>query len=371
MELIPMVEEHLIRPETDYDRAKEVLDFDNTKAGVKGLVDSGVTKIPRFCVHPPESLQDSPFDIQGMNLSVPIIDLGGSQSGRRKEIVEEIRKASETWGFFQVVNHGIPVSIMDEMIHGIRRFHELPKEEKMLWYSRDFDQIVRYYCNGDLLIAKAANWRDSISCEYRDDTLDPEAIPQVCRNSISEYMEHVLGLRDILCELLSEALSLRSDYLASLECMKTESLVCHYYPACPEPDLTLGATKHCDPSLITILLQDNIGALQVLHHNNWVDVSPVKGALVVNIGDFMQIITNDKFKSVEHRVLARSVGPRISAACFFYPSTRNKSKPYGPIKELLSEVNPPLYRGISHNEYLHYFASKGLDGTSALPHFKL
>ncbi|KAK6937816.1 Non-hem dioxygenase N-terminal domain [Dillenia turbinata] len=116
MELIPIVEGHLIRPETDYDRAKEVKEFDNTKGGVKGLVDSGVTNIPRFFVHRLESLQDSPFDIQG------------SQNGRRKEIVEEIRRVSETWGFFQVVNHGISVSIMDEKFFPEYRFEWLVSE---------------------------------------------------------------------------------------------------------------------------------------------------------------------------------------------------------------------------------------------------
>jgi isopenicillin N synthase-like dioxygenase len=113
-----------------------------------------------------------------------------------------------------------------------------------------------------------------------------------------------------------------------------------------------------------LLLQDSIGGLQVLHQNVWVDVPPVQGALVVNLGDLMQITSNDKFKSVVHKVLAtRLAEPRISVACFF--SSEDKLKPYGPIKELLSEINPPIYRdNISYEEYVAYYRLKGQDGNS-------
>ncbi|XP_059626855.1 1-aminocyclopropane-1-carboxylate oxidase homolog 1-like [Cornus florida] len=354
-----------------YDRAKEVKEFDETKAGVKGLLDSGVVKIPRMFIHPPQNLEKASPDTSGIHLQVPLIDLKDLESGRRMEIVKDICKAAETWGFFQMVNHGIPLSVMKDLIEGVRRFHEQPNELKMKWYSRDSRQRVRYYCNGDLHISKAANWRDSIVCHFHDSVLESDALPLVCRKSIGDYMEHMVGLKETLCMLLSQALGLSSDFLTSIDCMKTAALVCHYYPFCPEPDLTIGTTKHSDPSYLTILLQDNIGGLQVLHQNTWVEVVPIEGALIANIGDLMQLITNDKFKSVEHRVLAGQVGPRISSACFFYPSTANKFKPCGPIKEFISDNNPPLYRETSHGEYHTYYSSKGQDGTSALPHFRL
>ncbi|EEF30019.1 Desacetoxyvindoline 4-hydroxylase, putative [Ricinus communis] len=347
-----------------YDKAEEVKAFDETKAGVKGLVDSDVTKIPRFFVHPPQNVKNPSSKITDVSLlQVPVIDLGGIGSHRRRlQVVNEIRNASETWGFFQMVNHGVPVSVLDEMLAGVKRFHEQPQEVKMEWYSRDSKRRVKYFCNGDLLVNRApANWRDTIAFDFQDGKLDPELYPQVCREAVSEYMRNMIKTSKILSELISEALGLPSEYLSGLECMETESLVCHYYPICPEPDSTLGTTKHTDPSFLTILLQDNVGGLQVLNQNQWIDVPPRHGALVVNIGDFMQLITNDKFRSVEHRVLVGRVGARASVACFFYPSTANKFKPYGAVKELLSG-NPPIYRETHISEYMAHFRSKGLDG---------
>lgn len=88
---------------------------------------------------------------------------------------------------------------------------------------------------------------------------------------------------------------------------------------------------------------------------------------------FMQLITNDKFKSVLHRVLAKNVGPRISVPSFFRMNFQEGSglRLYGPIKELLSEENPPIYRETSRKEFVTHLYDKGLDGSSLLSPLKL
>lgn len=86
----------------------------------------------------------------------------------------------------------------------------------------------------------------------------------------------------------------------------------------------------------------------------------------------MQLITNDKFISSEHRVLAnRATGARVSVACFFTTGIRPNPRIYGPIRELVSEDNPPKYRDITVKDFAAYRGAKGLDGTSDLLHFKI
>ncbi|CAN1291995.1 1-aminocyclopropane-1-carboxylate oxidase homolog 1 [Linum perenne] len=246
-----------------------------------------------------------------------------------------------------MVNHGIPMSVMEEMLDAVSRFHEQPAEAKAEIYSRDSRRKVRYFSNGDLLVSKSpANWRDTLAFYFEDGYLDPQLFPQVCREAVEAYVDNLIKLRKLLSELVSEAAGLPKDYLSSIECMETVSFLCHYYPHCPQPHLTLGATNHMDPSFLTILMQDHKGGLQ--------------------------LITNDKFKSAEHRVVVGDdkVGSRASVASLFYPSSSYKLTPYGPPKELLSHGSPAIYRDTHFTEFMAHFRSKGLDGKPALTHFK-
>jgi len=189
----------------------------------------------------------------------------------------------------------------------------------------------------------------------------------------------------------------------------------HYYPYCPQPDLTVGLKPHTDKGVITVLLQDQVGGLQVKHGEAWLDVTPSPGVLIVNIGDllqvifhsrkfqstgrikrcilqtewpnnhlppikryrdlylhkfgFTQIMSNDEYKSVEHQVLANpGPEPRLSVAVFYYPLECENQ--IGPIPELVSPEKPAAFRQFNLGEYLKRFQTEVLDGKTLKNHFK-
>ncbi|KAJ6323828.1 hypothetical protein OIU76_011179 [Salix suchowensis] len=367
--------------DSDYDRQSELKAFDDTKAGVKGACGCWSDQNP----------------------SIPIIDIEGwdGDENRRHNIVEKIGGACKTWGFFQVVNHGIPRNVLEDMIDGIHRFHHQDVEVKKGFYSRDQTLKVLYNSNFDLYRTPAASWRDTLTCVMAPNPPNPEEFPPICRDILVDYAKRIMALGITLFGLLSEALGLEPNHLEDIGCAEGLYVLGHCYPACPEPELAMGTRKHADSGFLTLLLQDQIGGLQVLHENQWVNVTPAPGALVVNVGDLfqasscynfnpilhhgnqwqnlivfvfwfhvlLQLISNDIFTSVHHRVLAKNIGPRISVACIFrQPLLPETLRMYGPIKELLSEENPPIYREITVKEFM---ALRILTGYDVLRHLKL
>ena len=168
----------------DYDWAKQVKQFDETKAGVKGLVDTGITNIPDLFVHPQKSLESNTH-ASSSSLELPTIDFGELQSGAegRRKVVAEIRNVAQEWGFFRIVNHSIPLETMDAMLAAVKRFHELPNADKAPFYADadDAKRRVRFSSNLPTRANAVACWRDFLTCVFQDDKLDPEELPSACR----------------------------------------------------------------------------------------------------------------------------------------------------------------------------------------------
>ncbi|XP_022748797.1 1-aminocyclopropane-1-carboxylate oxidase homolog [Durio zibethinus] len=181
-ELHPAPERIASETSVDYDRTKELKEFDDTKAGVKGLVDAGIVSIPKMFIRPAEELAVEELNSCQTNIKVPIIDLSNIQDDSwRKEIVDKVRIASAEWGFFQVINHGIPLSVLDEMIDGVRMFNEKDLELKKELHSREATKKVRFNSNFDLYKSLTADWRDTMTLSFLDSDSDPEEMPAVCR----------------------------------------------------------------------------------------------------------------------------------------------------------------------------------------------
>ncbi|XP_048326832.1 1-aminocyclopropane-1-carboxylate oxidase homolog 1 [Ziziphus jujuba] len=202
--------------------------------------------------------QFPPKQKQCQRTVIPVIDLR-DETIRRKEIVKATENAAANWDFYQIINHGIPLSVIEEMVEAARRFQKQPQEVKEEWYSLDFAHSnVNFVSNPRFKADAPGDWR----------------------NEIVEYYKGSIRIRKIVAELLSESWGLNSS----------------------------GYIR-------------NMGLLKLYD----IDVKPVKGASTVNIGDMMQqLVSNDKFKSVEHGVLAtQGAEPRVSVTCFLTPDEKH------------------------------------------------
>lgn len=116
----------------------------------------------------------------------------------------------------------------------------------------------------------------------------------ICERVVAkEYLEEVWGLAIRISGAISEALGLERDYVEKSLGEGCQIVASNYYPPCPEPHRTLGLAAHSDHGGITILMQNEVDGLQVKHQGEWVAVHHVPGTLVVNIGDYIEVILHD------------------------------------------------------------------------------
>ncbi|GER24924.1 2-oxoglutarate (2OG) and Fe(II)-dependent oxygenase superfamily protein [Striga asiatica] len=200
-------------------------------------------------------------------------------------------------------------------------------------------------------------WRDNLkhTCHPLEQSMQnwPQN-PKRYRDVMGVYIVEIRRLSLRILELISQGLGLEKGYLEEMS--RVQFLTASNYPACPDPSLTLGILKHFDHSLITILFQGSCGGLQVLKGDKWIGVEVVPNAFVVNIGTQIEIISNGKLRSAQHRVVTSKEGSRTSIASFINPSPDCIIEP---AKVLVNESNPPLYQPTTFKDFVKAFKPFG------------
>ncbi|CAN4112286.1 unnamed protein product [Withania somnifera] len=174
--------------------------------------------------------------------------------------------------------------------------------------------------------------------------------PTNFREACEEYARGVEILSYKLLELIALSLGLSSKRLNSYFKDQTSFMRLNYYPLCPIRHLALGVGRHKDSVTLTVLAQDDVGGLEVKRKTDgeWIQVKPTPDAYIVNVGDIIQVWSNDRYESVEHRVVASSKRERFSIPFFFSPSHYVMVEP---LEELTSEESPAKYKAYNWGKF--------------------
>ena len=304
---------------------------------------------------------------------LPLIDLSGAFSERlevRREVAWEVHKACREAGFFYVKNHRVPQSLIDEQFVWTTRFFDLPDETKRALHMRNSrskagyeptggqtldeqsppDLKESYYCSAELPADHPyvrAGLRNYGANQWPDDLAG-------FREQMLAYYDAMRSLGTRMMSLIALSLALPESYFASLYDAPVSSVRLIKYP--PQPHDArfnqLGAGAHTDWGGITLLLQDDLGGLEVENADGeWLQATPITGTFVVNLGDMIARWSNGLYHSNKHRVLNNGVAgrDRYSIPFFFSPDYNARIEC---LPSCVDANNPPRYAPCTAGEHL-------------------
>lgn len=279
--------------------------------------------------------------------SVPVVDLSPSFSGYiagKKDVAWNIHKACRETGFFYVINHGVPQTLIEDQFEFARRFFALPIEEKLAIHMEKSPANVGYEPIGgqvldsqDLASERAPpDLKESFYCGTELTPEHPWANRKIrsfghnqwpslpgFRDQMLAYHAAARRLGDHLLGMLALSLDLPEDHFAPFYDVPLATLRLLRYPPHPKDARSnqLGAGAHTDWGGITVLLQDHLGGLEVRNvEGDWIEAKPIPGTFVVNLGDLTHRWTNGLYRSNMHRVKNNSsTHDRYSIPFFLSP----------------------------------------------------
>lgn len=263
---------------------------------------------------------------------IPLIDL--SQPDSKALLIE----ACQEFGFFKVINHGVPMDLISKLEAEAVNFFSLPLSEK----EKTGPPNPSGYGN-----KRIGSSGDIGRVEYL--LLNPQSFPSVFgqnpdmfRSAVSDYLSAVRKMACEILELLADGLMIQPRNVFSKLLMDEQSdsvFRLNHYPPYPERQASsgkcmIGFGEHTDPQIISVLRSNNTSGLQIsLRNGNWISVPPDENSFFINVGDSLQVMTNGRFQSVKHRVLTNSCKSRVSMIYFGGPPLSEKIAPLPSLME--------------------------------------
>ncbi|XP_010908825.1 1-aminocyclopropane-1-carboxylate oxidase [Elaeis guineensis] len=292
-------------------------------------------------------------------MAIPVIDFSKLDGKERAETLAKIANGCEEWGFFQLVNHGIPVELLERVKKVSSECYKLRaeafrKSNPVRLLNRLVDQEGEEIGNVERL--DNVDWEDVFILQ--DDNEWPSTPPEF-KETMKEYRRELRKLAEKLMEIMDENLGLEKGRIKNAFSGNGEhepffgTKVSHY-PPCPRLDLVQGLRAHTDAGGVILLFQDDkVGGLQILKDGRWIDVQPVANAIVINTGDQIEVLSNGRYKSAWHRVLATSNSNRRSIASFYNPSLKATIAP-----ATTGEEAQPLYPKFVFGDYMDVYVKQ-------------
>lgn len=303
--------------------------------------------------------------------SIPSLDLAMFMHGdsqQKASFVEALGKAYESIGFAAIKNHLLSPELEKDLYEQSKKFFDLPESVKMS-YSAEALAGQRGYTGWGKEHAKGKNvgdlkefWHfgqyvpddEKAQFDYPDN-IDVKELPtfnevgKKAFKALEETGKHMLRAMALYLEL--------DEFYFDREIEYGNSILrpIHYPPILNEPPAgAVRAGEHEDINLITLLMGASASGLEILSKDNkWVGVTSLKDHLVVNVGDMLQRLTNNKFKSTTHRVVnpprSEWATPRYSIPFFLHPRSSTR---LDCLESCIDAQHPKAYDDISAGEYL-------------------
>ncbi|KAK3009483.1 hypothetical protein RJ639_015444 [Escallonia herrerae] len=254
-------------------------------------------------------------DMSALAEDIPVLDLTLLSNGNKEEL-QKLDNACKDWGFFQVTNHGIAAEVLQGTKKATADFFNLPIQEKTK-YSFHPEFKTGYGQPFPVAENEILDWSDSLLLLLGPSQNRFPNFGSCCKGAVEAYSDGIRKVTEELFGCLSLIMGLEKDTLLGLHEELTTVMQMNYYPLCSRPDQVLGLTSHTDLGTIAILMQDDdVTGLQIRHNEGWVPVKPLPNSMVMNIGDILEIWSNGKYKSIEHRAVTNETRERKSVGLF-------------------------------------------------------